>query len=69
MATEVNKILLDIEIDSKGVISNLDQVQSKLKGLGVDMDKTGKQFSNFGKAAKDGAKCSGYRWCCCCGIG
>ena len=59
MATEVNKILLDIEIDSKGVISNLDQVQSKLKGLGVDMDKTGKQFSNFGKAAKDGASSAG----------
>jgi hypothetical protein len=59
MATEVNKILLDIEIDSKGVISNLDQVQSKLKGLGVDMDKTGKQFSNFGKAAKDGASAAG----------
>ena len=59
MATEVNKILLDIEIDSKGVISNLDQVQSKLKGLGVDMEKTGKQFSNFGKAAKDGASAAG----------
>ena len=59
MATEVNKILLDIEIDSKGVISNLDQVQAKLKGLGVDMDKTGKQFSNFGKAAKDGASAAG----------
>jgi len=57
---DVNKtILLDIEIDSKGVISNLDQVQSKLKGLGVDMDKTGKQFSNFGKAAKDGASSAG----------
>lgn len=59
MATEVNKILLDIEVDAKGVITNLDQVQSKLKNLGVDMEKTGKQFSNYGKGLKDGADAAG----------
>jgi hypothetical protein len=59
MATEVNKILLDIEIDSKGVIINLDQVQAKLKGVGVDLAKTGKQFQDFSKGAKDGASSAG----------
>jgi hypothetical protein len=59
MATEVNKILLDIEVDSKGVITNLDQVQKKLKGVGVDLDKAGKQFQNFSKGAKDGASAAG----------
>ena len=59
MATEVNKILLDIEIDSKGVIINLDQIQAKLKGVGVDLAKTGKQFQDFSKGAKDGASSAG----------
>jgi len=59
MATEVNKILLDIEVDSKGVITNLDQVQKKLKGVGVDLAKTGKQFQDFSKGAKDGASAAG----------
>lgn len=59
MATEVNKILLDIEVDSKGVITNLDQVQKKLKSVGVDIEKTGKQFQNFSKGAKDGASAAG----------
>lgn len=59
MATEVNKILLELEFDAKGVITNLDQVQKKLKGVGVDIDKTGKQFSNFSKGAKQGADAAG----------
>lgn len=59
MATEVNKILLDIEVDAKGVITNLDQVQSKLKSVGVDLAKAGKQFQDFSKGAKDGASAAG----------
>jgi hypothetical protein len=59
MATEVNKILLDIEVDSKGVITNLDQVQKKLKGVGVDLERAGKQFQNFSKEAKDGSSAAG----------
>jgi hypothetical protein len=59
MATEVNKILLELEFDSKGVIINLDQVQAKLKGVGVDLAKTGKQFQDFSKGAKDGASSAG----------
>jgi hypothetical protein len=59
MATEVNKILLELEFDSKGVVINLDQVQAKLKGVGVDLAKTGKQFQDFSKGAKDGASAAG----------
>lgn len=59
MATEVNKILLELEFDSKGVITNLDQVQEKLKRVGVGIDKVGGQFKNFGKAAKDGSDAAG----------
>lgn len=59
MATEVNKILLELEVDAKGVVKNLDQVQSKLKGVGADAGNVGKQFSNFGKAAKQGADSAG----------
>lgn len=59
MATEVNKILLELEFDSKGVVKNLDQIQAKLKGLGVDIGKTGKQFSDFSKGAKQGADSAG----------
>jgi hypothetical protein len=59
MATEVNKILLELEFDSKGVIINLDQVQAKLKAVGVDLAKAGKQFQDFGKAAKNGSSAAG----------
>jgi len=59
MATEVNKILLELEFDAKGVVTNLDQIQSKLKGLGVDIGKTGKQFQGFSKGAKQGADSAG----------
>ena len=59
MATEVNKILLELEVDAKGVVKNLDQVQSKLKGVGVDAENVGKQFSNFSKGAKQGADAAG----------
>ena len=59
MATEVNKILLELEVDAKGVVKNLDQVQSKLKGVGVSAENVGKQFSNFSKGAKQGADSAG----------
>lgn len=59
MATEVNKILLELEVDAKGVVKNLDQVQSKLKGVGVSAENVGKQFSNFSKSAKQGADSAG----------
>ena len=36
MATEVNKILLEVELDSKGVVKNADQINAKLKDLGVN---------------------------------
>ena len=38
MATEVNKILLEVELDAKGVVKNTDQVNAQLKKLGVNAD-------------------------------
>lgn len=59
MATEVNKILLDIEIDATGAITNLPQIQSKLKNLGVEMDKVGDQFKNFNKELNNSSSAAG----------
>lgn len=59
MATEVNKILLELEVNSKGVITNLDQVEDKLKKVGTTASTVGKQFSNFGQAGKQVADASG----------
>jgi hypothetical protein len=51
MATEVNKILLEVEFDAKGVIKNADQINAKLKGLGINAKLAQKGFSDMNSAA------------------
>ena len=50
MATEVNKILLEIEVNSKGVVKNLDQVNKQLGKVGVTAKATTTEVSKAAKA-------------------
>ena len=51
MATEINKILLEVEIDSKGVVKNTDQINKSLKDLGTSAKVAQKGFTDMNSAA------------------
>lgn len=51
MATEVNKILLEIEVNSKGVVKNLDQVNKQLGEVGIQAKKAKTELDGMGGAA------------------
>lgn len=51
MATEVNKILLEVEIDSKGIVKNADQINKKLKDIGTSAKVAQKGFADMNSAA------------------
>ena len=51
MATTVNKILLEVQVDSQGVVRNVDQVNKKLKELGTSANVAQKGFTDMNSAA------------------
>ena len=51
MAAEVNKILLEIEVNSKGVAKNLDQVNKQLGEVGLQAKKAKTELDGMGGAA------------------
>ena len=51
MATEVNKILLEVEVNSKGVAKNLDQVNKQLGEVGLQAKKAKTELDGMGGAA------------------
>ena len=51
MAVEINKVLIEVEVTSKGVVKNLDQVNKKLNDVGLQASKAKKEMENLGGAA------------------
>ena len=51
MAVETNKILLEIEVSSSGVVKNLDQVNKQLGEVGLQAKKAKKELEGMGGAA------------------
>jgi hypothetical protein len=51
MATEVNKILLEVEVNSAGVVKNLDQLNKQLGQVGLQASKAKKEMDGLGGAA------------------
>ena len=52
MATDVKSVLLTLQVDSKGAITNLDAVKKKLKSAGVDAKTLTNEFKKTSEAAK-----------------
>ena len=42
MATEINKILLEVEVSSKGVVKNLNDLNKQLSQVGLEARKSKK---------------------------
>ena len=51
MATEVNKILLEVEVNSKGVVKNLGDINKQLSQVGLEAKKSQKALDGMGGAA------------------
>lgn len=52
MATDVKSVLLTLQVDSKGAVTNLDAVKKKLKSAGVDAKTLTNEFKKTTEAAK-----------------
>lgn len=51
MATEINKILLEVEVSSKGVVKNLNDLNKQLSQVGLEARKSKKALDGMGGAA------------------
>ena len=52
MATDVKSVLLTLQVDSKGAVTNLDAVKKSLKGTGISAKQLAAQLKEAENASK-----------------